>query len=232
MDGMLLTVSSVGFVLGLRHALDPDHVVAVTAIASERAGLRRASLVGACWGLGHALSLTLAGALILVLKLSVPKQLAAALEAAVGLMLVGIGAAAIRAALRYRLHAHAHAHDGRAHIHFHAHRSGEPHAGHRHRHPLAGGLKPFLVGCVHGLAGSAGLALLAAGTAPSLPAGIAYVATLGAGSLVGMLLLSGLMSLPLAYLQARYAILHGRAQLAAGALSVALGFWLIGRQVL
>lgn len=232
MDGMLLTVSGVGFLLGLRHALDPDHVVAVTAIASERAGLRRASLVGACWGLGHAVSLTLAAGAILVLKLSVPDKLAAALEAAVALMLVGIGAAAISGALRYRLHAHAHDHDGRPHVHFHAHRSGEAHGPHGHRHALGGGMKPFLVGCVHGLAGSAGLALLALGTAPSLAAGLAYVAMLGAGSIVGMLLLSGLMSLPLAYLQARYAVLHGRAQLAAGAVSVALGVWLLGRHAL
>lgn len=232
MDGMLLSVSGVGFLLGLRHALDPDHVVAVTAIASERAGLRRASLIGACWGLGHALALTLAAGAILALKLSVPVGVATALEATVALMLVGIGAVAIKAALRYRLHAHAHDHDGRAHVHFHAHPSGEAHAEHRHRHALGGGLKPFLVGCVHGLAGSAGLALLALGTAPSLGAGLAYVAMLGMGSLVGMLLLSGLMSLPLAYLQSRYAVLHGRAQLAAGAVSVAFGCWLLGRHAL
>lgn len=227
---MLFTLAGVGFVLGLRHALDPDHVVAVAAIVSERISLRRSVLVGSLWGLGHALSLTLAGGAILALKLSVPAALAEALEAAVAVMLVGLGWSAIRAALRYRLHAHAHDHDGRAHVHFHAHHAGEAHAAHRHRHPGGGGLRPFLVGCVHGLAGSASLALLALGAAPSLLAGLVYIALLGGGSIAGMLVLSGLMSLPFAYLQERYGALHGRVQLAAGVASLAFGLWLLGHR--
>jgi ABC-type nickel/cobalt efflux system permease component RcnA len=231
MDAMPLTVAGVGFVLGLRHALDPDHVVAVSALVSERAGVRRSTLVGALWGLGHALSLTLAGSVILVLKLSAPMVLARALESLVALMLVGLGAAAVRGALRYRLHAHAHAHGGREHVHVHSHRRDES-PSHGHRHPLGSGLKPFLVGLVHGLAGSAGLALLALGTAPSLRTGLVYIALLGAGSVFGMVALSLLMGLPLAMLEARYAFVHRRVQLAAGASSVLLGLWLLGQHVL
>jgi len=231
MEALPLTVAGVGFVLGLRHALDPDHVVAVSTLVSERAGLRRSSRVGALWGLGHALSLTAAGGVILALKLSVPEAVARGLESLVALMLVALGLVAIRGALRYRLHVHAHAHGGAEHVHFHAHRASEPEA-HGHRHALGSGLKPFLVGMVHGLAGSAGLALLALGSAPSLLAGLGYIAMLGAGSLLGMLALTVLMGLPLAVLGARYAALHRRVQLAAGASSVALGLWLLSRHAL
>lgn len=231
MDARLATVVGVGFVLGLRHALDPDHVVAVTAIVSERGALRRTRLVGLFWGLGHALSLSAAGGAILALKLTVPDTVAQALESVVALMLVGLGASAIRSTPRYRLHAHAHAHDGSEHVHFHAHQRGDG-GRHHHGHPMSDGLKPFLVGLVHGLAGSAGLALLALGTAPSVAAGLAYIAMLGAGTVAGMLVLTVLMSLPLAYAKARYPLLHGRVQLTAGAASAAFGLWLLGHQIL
>jgi ABC-type nickel/cobalt efflux system permease component RcnA len=226
---MLSSVVAVGFVLGLRHALDPDHVVAVTALASGKRGLGRTSLIGAFWGLGHALSLSAAGGLILALRLSVPRGLAALMESIVGVMLIGLGALAVRAALRFRLHAHPHQHDGATHVHFHAHRAGEP-SRHDHAHPLRGGLRPFMVGLVHGLAGSAGLALVALGAAPSLTAGLAYIAMLGVGSIAGMFVLSALMSLPLGYLESRYAGLHRGLQLLAGALSVAFGAWVLVEQ--
>jgi ABC-type nickel/cobalt efflux system permease component RcnA len=226
MDGMLATVTGVGFVLGLRHALDPDHVVAVTALASEKAGVRRTSMIGAFWGLGHALSLGVAGGVILALRLTVPPALGTALESVVAVMLIGLGALAVRRALRSRLHAHPHDHDGRVHVHFHAHGPGEAER-HDHRHLLRGGLRPFVVGLVHGLAGSAGLALLALGAAPSLMAGLAYIAMLGLGSLAGMLVLSALMSLPLAYLEARYSAFHRGVQLVAGLASVGLGVYLL-----
>jgi ABC-type nickel/cobalt efflux system permease component RcnA len=226
MDGMLATVTGVGFVLGLRHALDPDHVVAVTALASEKAGVRRTSMIGAFWGLGHALSLGVAGGVILALRLTVPPAVGTALESVVAVMLIGLGALAVRRALRSRLHAHPHDHDGRVHVHFHAHGPGEAER-HDHRHLLRGGLRPFVVGLVHGLAGSAGLALLALGAAPSLMAGLAYIAMLGLGSLAGMLILSALMSLPLAYLEARYSAFHRGVQLVAGLASVGLGVYLL-----
>jgi ABC-type nickel/cobalt efflux system permease component RcnA len=226
MDGMLATVTGVGFVLGLRHALDPDHVVAVTALASEKIGVRRTSMIGAFWGLGHALSLGLAGGVILALRLQVPPAVSAALESVVAVMLIGLGAIAVRRALRSRLHAHPHDHDGQVHVHFHAHGPGQAER-HDHRHALRGGLRPFLVGLVHGLAGSASLALLALGAAPSLLAGLAYIVMLGVGSLAGMLILSGLMSLPLAYLEVRYAAFHRGVQLVAGMTSVAFGLYLL-----
>ena len=226
MDGMVATVAGVGFVLGLRHALDPDHVVAVTTLASQKIGLRRTSLVGAFWGLGHALALGVAGGVILALRLTVPPAASHALEALVAVMLVVLGTLALRRALRWKLHAHPHQHDGTTHVHFHAHRRQETQV-HRHPHPLQGGLRPFLVGLVHGLAGSAGLALLALTAAPTLGAGLVYLAIFGLGSIAGMLLLSALMSVPLSYVEARYAALHRAVQVAAGAVSVAFGLYLL-----
>jgi hypothetical protein len=223
---MLVTVAGVGFVLGLRHALDPDHVVAVATLSTQRAGLRRTSLIGAFWGLGHALTLSLAGGAILALRLAVPPAVAEGLESLVGLMLIALGAIALRRALRWRLHAHPHQHDGATHVHFHAHRRGDAHL-HEHAHRLRDGLRPFLVGSVHGLAGSAGVALVAVAAAPGLLEGLAYLVMLGLGSIAGMLALSGLMSLPLAYLETRYAAVHRAVQLAAAVASVSFGAWLL-----
>jgi len=231
MEGFPWSVAGVGFVLGLRHALDPDHVVAVSTIVSERAGLRRSSLVGTLWGVGHALSLGVAGGLIMVLKLNVSDGVAAALESVVAAMLIGLGAVALRKALGYRIHAHSHAHDGSSHVHFHAHGPGQPES-HVHPHAMAGGLRPFVVGLVHGLAGSAALSLLALAAAPSLLAGLGYIAMLGAGSVLGMLTLSVVMALPLALLEARYAALQRCVQVAAGAASLLLGVWLLARHAL
>ena len=227
MDGMVVTVAGVGFVLGLRHALDPDHVVAVTTLASQKIGLRRTSLVGAFWGLGHALSLGAVGGVILALRLTVPPAVSHALESLVAVMLIVLGTLALRRALRWKLHAHPHEHDGATHVHFHAHRREETPAVHLHPHPLQGGLRPFLVGLVHGLAGSAGLALLALTAAPTLRAGLAYLVIFGLGSIAGMLILSALLSVPLAYVEARYSALHRAVQVAAGAVSVAFGLYLL-----
>ncbi len=223
---MLATIVGVGFVLGLRHALDPDHVVAVTTLASQKVGLRRTSLIGALWGAGHALSLGLVGGAILALRLTVPPAVGHALESAVAIMLVVLGTLALRRALRWRLHAHPHQHGGTTHVHFHAHRRDQADL-HHHPHPLQGGLRPFVVGLVHGLAGSAGLALLALSAAPTLGAGLAYLAIFGLGSIVGMLALSALVSVPLAFVEARYAALHRAVQLAAGAVSAGFGLYLL-----
>jgi ABC-type nickel/cobalt efflux system permease component RcnA len=223
---LLLTTAGVGFVLGLRHALDPDHVAAVSTILSDRRSLRRSSLVGAFWGLGHALALLVAGGALLVLRLSVPPVVERWMESAVAVMLVALGAAALCSGLRgVTLHAHAHAHDGREHVHLHAHPAHGP-SGHHHRHPLGVGLRPFLVGTVHGLAGSGAVAVLALSAAPTVAAGLAYILALGLGAVAGMLALSTLLSLPLSLLPQRHAELHRRFQLLAGGCTVALGLWL------
>ncbi len=219
-----------GFLLGLRHALDPDHVAAVSTMVSARGGIRRSLLVGPCWGLGHAAALLAAGGVILVLRLSLPPALELWAEGVVAAMLVVLGLGAVVRSIRdWHVHAHRHVHDGVEHLHFHAHRRGVAER-HDHVHPLRAGIRPFLVGAVHGLAGTAGLSLLVLGAAPpSVAVGFAYLAALGLGALVGMLVLSTLLTLPLSLLNRRYAPLRHRVQLAAGIGSLALGAWLLAQ---
>jgi ABC-type nickel/cobalt efflux system permease component RcnA len=239
MDQVLLGAIGLGLVLGMRHALDADHVAAVSTIVSEQRGIRGSALVGGFWGLGHALALLLAGGGLLAWRLQVTERVAALLEAGVAVMLVLLGILAIRRAARgLRLHAHRHTHDGREHVHVHAHHEADAHAqdahaqdAHRHGHALGVGLRPLVVGMVHGLAGGAAPALLVMGAAPSFMAGLAYLAALAAGSALGMVLLSALMSLPLHLLAARYQLLQLRVQLLAGACSLAIGLLLFGRHV-
>jgi ABC-type nickel/cobalt efflux system permease component RcnA len=243
LNELLVGAASLGFVLGMRHALDADHVAAVSTIVSEQRGLRGSTLVGGFWGLGHAMALLGAGGLLLAWRLQIPERVASLLEAGVAVMLVLLGVLAIRRAARgLRLHAHRHVHDGREHVHIHAHRESEAHAPHKpdahhegahdHGHALGVGFRPLVVGMVHGLAGSAAPALLVMGAAPSWFAGLTYLAALAVGSAIGMALLSALMSLPLQLLAARYQMLQLRVQLLAGACSLAVGLLLFGRHVM
>ena len=229
MDGHILTGTSLGFVLGLRHALDPDHIVAVSTIVSEHKSVRRSSLIGAFWGLGHTASLLAAGAAVIVLKLSISGHLAMWMEFGVAVMLVLLGLKAVYKALgvsRIHLHRHRHQGHGRGHIHIHVHRPGEEHV-HHHAHLLDVGAQPFCVGLIHGLAGSAGLMLLVLGTIPSAVAGLVYIAMFGLGSVGGMLVMSSLISLPFVFSAKRFRILGKSLQLVVGLLSAFFGFFLV-----
>ena len=196
-----LPLLGIGLALGIRHAADSDHVVAVTAIAARHQRIGPAAILGALWGLGHTLTIFAVGSLIIVLNLAVPPRIGLALEFAVGIALTTVGVLNVAG------------HGG-----FFS--PGEA-QGRRQW------LRAFVVGLVHGLAGSAGLALLALTAAPTLRAGLAYLAIFGLGSIAGMLLLSALLSVPLAYVEARYAALHRAVQMAAGAVSVAFGLYLL-----
>src|SRR5437879_9523415 len=128
-----LSVLGLGFLLGAKHALDADHIVAISTIATEQRGLGRACAIGFCWGIGHTLVLLLAGLAVLGFKLTISDEWARLLEAAVGLMLVGLGLLVGLTLGRERLHVHPPAHaDGAAHLHVHSHRDG-PHHAHPHR---------------------------------------------------------------------------------------------------
>ncbi|HEY3056359.1 MAG TPA: urease accessory protein UreH [Thermoanaerobaculia bacterium] len=226
MDGLIWTAGGIGFVFGIRHALDPDHVVAVSTIASEQRSVIRSSMVGAFWGLGHALSLMAASGALLALKLKVPDSIARSLEGGVAVMLVILGVVAIRRGLKeWTIHAHRHSHDGHEHVHLHQHHAHEKHVDHTHRHILGFGLRPFTIGVAHGLAGSAGLAIIAVGATSSAAAGLLYIGMLGLGSAAGMMMLTALMSLPLLLFATRFSAFRGGIQLAAGLGSVAFGCW-------
>ena len=239
MTTLLWSALVLGFVLGLRHALDPDHVVAVSTIVSGEPNWRRSSLIGSFWGLGHATSLLTLGGLIVAFRINITAVAASRLEIIVSFMLVGLGLFAIRAARAgFRLHAHKHTHDAeggaggatKEHVHLHVH---QPHTQpvHRHAHALKFGIRPYAIGLVHGVAGSGGLALLVMATAKTAAEGFLYMAALAFGAMVGMGILSGLLTLPISALRSRYETLHLRFQMLSGVCSAACGLWLFSEHL-
>ena len=230
MNVPITTTVALGFILGLRHAIDADHVAAVAALTESRDGFRRALVNGFSWGIGHALTLGAAGGVALALRSAVPDRLARLFESGAALMLILLGAAALRGALRDRLHVHTHRHDdvSHAHLHFHAvpHAAGG-HAPHHHPHPVRFALRPFLVGGVHGLAGSAALALLVLTTLPTVLAGCLYLLVFGAGSTAGMMLMSLVLGAPLVIAQRRALWLSRGLRAAAGLGSLGIGLALL-----
>jgi ABC-type nickel/cobalt efflux system permease component RcnA len=227
-----LGVLGLGLVYGLKHATEADHIVAVTTIVSEHRKLGRAALVGAMWGVGHTASLLLVGAGVLALRIAIPEIVSSWLEFVVALMIIVLGAIAIRRALRSRvdIHVHKHSHDGVQHTHVHFHNHETEHAltpaQHSHSHAIARvGLKPIVVGAVHGLAGSAALTLLVLTQIDSGLMGMLYLGVFGVGSIAGMLLMSGLLGLPFVLSSRSLSAIHYKLQLLAGALSIVFGIW-------
>jgi ABC-type nickel/cobalt efflux system permease component RcnA len=233
-DGSLVGVLGLGLLLGVTHALDADHVAAVSTLVSRERRLGRSCLLGVAWGLGHTAALLVAGIGVIAFKLAISPRLEHGLEMAVAVVLILLGGHVLVQSLReVGLHRHAHTHDGRTHHHLHLHLKHDPghdagHAGgtHDHVHLLGLGRRPFLVGLLHGLAGSAALMLLVLSTISSPAAGLLYIVVFGVGSTAGMLLLSGLIGLPFA-LAGRSPVLQVGLQLMAGAVSLGLGAWLL-----
>jgi ABC-type nickel/cobalt efflux system permease component RcnA len=229
-----------GLVFGLKHAMEVDHVVAVSAIVSEHRNVWRSALVGGLWGAGHTVSLFIVGVLVLVFRVAIPLPVANWLELAVALMIIALGVLALARVSRKRsdihLHLHRHAHDGQSHMHVHFHEPETQHPGEyptrsessalAHSHAIARvGFKPLLVGAMHGLAGSAALTLLLLTQVKSIFFGLLYLAVFGIGSTLGMLLMSGLIGLPFALSGQRLTKLNYGLQTTAGAVSIAFGLW-------
>src|SRR5213593_2627176 len=223
-----LVVLGLGLLLGLKHATDADHIVAVTTFVSESKSLWRSCGIGVFWGIGHTLSLAVTGLLVIVFKIGIPTWLAARLEFAVAIMLVTLGARVLVRTLRGKieLHDHTHKHSGSIlHSHWHIHTNGEKwthdHAGWTHL-----GLRPLLVGMVHGAAGSAALMLLVLSTIRSPLEAFLYILVFGFGSVLGMLLISCLLALPLHFAKGRVAASYKPIQLTAGLFSCLFGLYL------
>lgn len=220
----------VGLVFGLKHATEADHIVAVSAIVSEQRNILRSALVGALWGVGHTASLIAVGIVVLALRVAIPEGIVNWLEFGVALMIIVLGASALLRALgrRSHVHIHQHEHDGVSHVHMHFHEQeterAEAVSAHSHA-VLRVGLKPLIVGAVHGLAGSAALTLLVLTQINSVALGLVYLAVFGIGSICGMLLMSGLIGLPFAFSARRFNGLHYGLQTAAGVLSIVFGVW-------
>jgi hypothetical protein len=214
----LMTSSGLGSLLGMRHALEPDHLAAVSTLVTGERNSIKAAFLGICWGLGHTFSLIVVGTILVVLRAEMPARIADAFEFCVALMLIGLGLRAMYLAARQGP-------AGPAHVHHHGHtvhvHEGAP--AHIHIGTWTLARRPLLVGAVHGLAGSGALTALVLTTLPSTAARLTYMLVFGLGSTLGMAALSGLLGWPLAR-AGRHRGLARALSLTVGGVSTALGF--------
>ena len=225
-DVSIISILAFGFVLGLKHAVEADHVAAVSTIASEHPSIIGSSFVGALWGIGHTISLLIAGALIVFLHVEISDRISLALEFIVGVMLIVLGANALRKLLRGgHLHIHVHQHGGRVHAHPHIHlRQHQSEA--RSHHGLKLQRRPIIIGMIHGLAGSGALMLLVLSTIRRPAIALVYVLIFGIGSTGGMMIMSALVGLPARLTAHRFTRANAILRAAAGVFSVALGLFI------
>jgi len=220
-------ILSLGFLLGLKHATDADHLAAISTIVTERKSLYGSALIGGWWGLGHTISLLGVGIFVLLLNFQISEQTERKLEFAVGIMLILLGLNVIRKLVSGgQLHFHAHAHGERAHAHPHLHEFGKEDELHTH-HAFSFSPRAVVIGMVHGLAGSAALMLLVIPTINSQLIGLLYIIIFGVGSIGGMMLMSFLVGLPFQITALRFNRFNLLLQCIAGLLSVGLGLLII-----
>ncbi len=222
-----------GFLTGLRHALEADHVAAVAAMAAGERRRGRIVQYGVLWGSGHTTVLFLVSGGAVAFGWALGERFGLWVDLAVGLVVAWLGVGVLRRLRAERIHAHLHHHgDGRWHLHFHSH-AGEsgPHdpAHHRHEHPPGPPWRAFAVGLLHGLAGSGPLVVLVAGTTGSLPLALAYVLIFGLGSIAGMGLLSLVLAWPLGWSAHNTTRLARLVRTATGLAAIAVGLELSAR---
>jgi high-affinity nickel permease len=263
----LLAAIGLGFVLGMRHATDPDHVIAVSTIVSRQRSIRQAGAVGALWGIGHTITIFCVGAAIILFNVVIPPRIGLIMEMAVGLMLILLGILNLtgvtqRITHRYTpqhdhseqnhaqrgddsvMHSHLHQHDGVVHEHAHGHRpevhmhlesdvdvetDGKPRGLLQkvlRRLGLYQFLRPLAVGLVHGLAGSAAVALLVLAEIRDPRWAIAYLLVFGVGTIAGMMLITMAIGAPFAYTSRRFAPFHRGLGVASGLLSLGFGLFI------
>jgi hypothetical protein len=227
-------ILGLGFLLGMQHALEADHIAAVSSIAVRRSRISDIVKHGLTWGLGHTLTLFVFAGCAILLGRAIPDTIAKPIEAAVGIMLIGLGANVLWRLWRDRVHFHRHGHaDGTVHFHAHSHAGDTvPHVRSVHMHEHGFRWRTLLVGLMHGMAGSAALLVLAVTQASSPAAGLGYVALFGIGSMIGMGVLSALIAVPLA-VSARFLTFANRAlQGAVGVVTIAIGLVTLVENVL
>jgi hypothetical protein len=215
----LMASSGLGSLLGMRHALEPDHLAAVSTLVTGERSSSKAAWLGACWGLGHTASLIAVGTALVLLRTQMPVRVSEAFEFLVALMLVGLGLRAIYLASRQGPAGPVHVHHHGTRVHMH---QGAP--AHIHIGAWTLARRPLVVGAIHGLAGSGALTALVLTTLPSTAARITYMAVFGLGSTLGMAALSGLLGWPLAR-AGRHRGLARAVSLAVGCISTALGIF-------
>lgn len=227
---MALPFLVLGFVVGLIHALDADHITAVAAMMNRGDGRRGIIARGVAWGLGHTLALFLICSAVILLGLTISEHLSAALEMAVGVMIVLLGVKVLWTMWHERIHIHVHEHDGERHIHAHSHKNdtvAHRASAHGHSHSARAMLPTLSVGLLHGAAGSAGLLVLTMASAESASQAMATFALFGIGSLAGMTALTAAASYPLGFIHGGARWMRVSLALTVGGLALFVGGTLV-----
>jgi cytochrome c biogenesis protein CcdA len=185
----ILSTIGFGFILGIKHAFDADHLAAVTTMLTNQKNPLKAAAIGMYWGAGHTLTLFVVGIIVLLFKITIPESLVANIEIVVGIMLVILGIGAIRRKVTLP-HEHEHTHDGSIHTHVHLADT------HNHYNQFGRFGKSFIIGAVHGLAGSGALMILVLSLVKNIYEGIVYILIFGIGSVLGMTLMSLVIGIP------------------------------------
>lgn len=247
----LLSIIALGFFLGMRHATDPDHVIAVTTIVSRQRSIRHAAVIGALWGVGHTITILAVGSAIILFGLVIPPRVGLTMELSVGLMLILLGVLNLSGIMRWITetltpiqlgqHAHAHPHGHGDYVHTHSHEHGGPEKhGHAEDATPVGWmdrtfgrlgmyqvLRPLAVGIVHGLAGSAAVALLVLTTIRVASWAVFYLLVFGLGTVAGMMLITAAIAMPFKFSEMRFARLNRGLALASGLISLGFGLFIV-----
>jgi hypothetical protein len=227
---MDLNLLFLGFLIGMRHALEADHVAAVASLATGNNSLRGTVMQGAVWGLGHTLTLFLFGSIALLIDGIVPNNISAALEFAVGIMLVLLGLDVLYRLYKKRIHFHAHKHgEDIKHFHAHAHNKDEAHNSnaHQHEHSQAFPKRALLIGLIHGMAGSAALIILTVKTVQTPATALIYISLFGIGSILGMAILSCIIAIPLRYSSHKLTHVYNTLHIAISICTVTVGSMMV-----
>ena len=247
----LLSIIVLGFFLGMRHATDPDHVVAISTIVSRHRSMKHAAVIGGLWGIGHTITILLVGSGIILFGWVIPARVGLSMEFSVGLMLIVLGVLNLTGVLHWIVdnaspghltgeaatRSHAHGVSGSDHIYSHVHDHEFPGEDSNHsslgwfyrefgRLGLYNALRPLVVGLVHGLAGSAAVALLVLATIHNPKWAVAYLLLFGVGTVVGMTVITAVMGAPFAYAERRSRLSH-RLRVASGVISLAFGLFIV-----
>ena len=210
------SVLLLGFLLGIKHAFDTDHIAAISTFAAENKHPLKAALVGAFWGMGHTTTLFFSGMLVLLLRIKIPENVTLVFEFMVGLMLILLGFNSLSKIVN-QPHMHTHRHGEKDHVHTHSSEDKK----HHHRHK-----RSFFVGTIHGLAGSGALTLLVLASTPSVYWGMIYILIFGFGSIVSMSLVRILFGLPFVYAGNKLPIVEKYLKVSTGFFSMILGTFL------
>jgi hypothetical protein len=244
----LLSIVALGFFLGMRHATDPDHVIAVTTIVSRQRSIRHAALIGVLWGLGHTITILAVGSAIILFGLVIPPRVGLTMELSVGLMLILLGVLNLSGIMRWITetltpsqvggHSHPHGHGDFVHNHSHGHNP-ESHGHADDARPMTWmdrtfgqmGLyqvvRPFAVGIIHGLAGSAAVALLVLTTIRVPSWAVLYLLVFGIGTVAGMMLITAAIALPFKFSETRFVRLNRSLGLVSGLVSLTFGVFIV-----